>query len=117
VPKNERIDVNKEIEKLKSVCTLLQHESVSIDGITFFGTPHVWIGYDMAFTTSKFKKEDIWNKLPAKLDVLITHIPPFNIRDLHINKLHVGCKRLLASVQKIKPQVHIFGHIHESYGN
>jgi Icc-related predicted phosphoesterase len=44
--------------------------------------------------------------------VLITHGPPYDILDLTIRKDKAGCKGLLKFVEKIKPQVHIFGHIH-----
>lgn len=33
-----------------------------------------------------------------------------------VRKEHAGCKGLLKFIEKIKPQVHIFGHIHEGYG-
>jgi Icc-related predicted phosphoesterase len=71
----------------------------------------------MAFTEPIVKKEEIWEKMPQELDVLITHIPPFGVRDQTVFKKSVGCKRLLAMVQKIAPKIHIFGHIHEGYGN
>ena len=29
---------------------------------------------------------------------------------------HIGCPELLDTVTKVKPQVHMFGHIHEAYG-
>jgi len=36
--------------------------------------------------------------------------------DMVINEQHVGCKYLLKKVLEIKPKVHLFGHVHESYG-
>lgn len=50
--------------------------------------------------------------IPDKIDVLVTHGPPFGILDKTINKVNAGCKGLLKFVEKINPQVHIFGHIH-----
>jgi Icc-related predicted phosphoesterase len=29
---------------------------------------------------------------------------------------HVGDEELLAAVEQVKPRVHVFGHIHSSYG-
>lgn len=71
----------------------------------------------MVFIEPGIKKEEIWSKILEKLDVLITHIPPFRVRDQTVFKQHVGCKKLLEMVQKIAPKIHIFGHIHESYGD
>ena len=89
----------------------------------------------------------MWNKIPEKTDVLMTHGPPLgrlvsvsNTRGSnvmserlslarnyngHISPLsgygdvvvrghHVGCVELLHTVQeRVKPQYHVFGHIHE----
>jgi Icc-related predicted phosphoesterase len=48
--------------------------------------------------------------------VLITHGPPANILDTTYGHVHAGCERLLARLRKIKPRLHVFGHIHEAYG-
>lgn len=80
-----------------------------------FGTPHVWVGYDHAFKTANMSNEQVWSRMPQNIDVLVTHMPPFGILDSTAIQ-HTGCKRLLASVNKIQPKVHIFGHIHESHG-
>jgi Icc-related predicted phosphoesterase len=29
---------------------------------------------------------------------------------------HVGCEELRAAVERVRPRVHIFGHIHHGYG-
>jgi Icc-related predicted phosphoesterase len=49
-------------------------------------------------------------------DILITHGPPYGILDSTQRNEHVGCKALYERVQLIKPKLHVFGHIHESYG-
>jgi Icc-related predicted phosphoesterase len=36
--------------------------------------------------------------------------------DKTINNHNAGCRDLLAKVYDIKPQYHLFGHIHEAYG-
>lgn len=47
---------------------------------------------------------------------MITHGPPYGILDKTIHNVNAGCKGLLKFVEKMKPKVHIFGHIHEGYG-
>jgi Icc-related predicted phosphoesterase len=58
----------------------------------------------------------LWSAIPEDTDVLVTHGPPFGILDQNYNKEHVGCESLTEHVLRIKPQLHIFGHIHEDYG-
>jgi Icc-related predicted phosphoesterase len=56
-----------------------------------------------------------WKLILVNTDVLVTHGPPFGILDL-IGDEHVGCDQLLKEVNKVKPKVHLFGHVHEVYG-
>ena len=58
-----------------------------------------------------------WEKIPASVDILITHMPPYGLLDENAGKVKAGCKDLLKLVtEKLKPQIHVFGHIHESRG-
>lgn len=54
--------------------------------------------------------------MPSKIDILVTHGPPFGILDTGSDGVHAGCKILQQKVEEIKPKVHIFGHIHHSSG-
>ena len=49
-------------------------------------------------------------------DVLITHGPPYGILDVTDERQKVGCEELMKAVLRVQPKVHIFGHIHEAYG-
>jgi hypothetical protein len=64
-----------------------------------------------------------WDMIPDDTDILITHGPPWGIRDkvpihAHISGSmeHVGCPHLLNAVQRAMPKLHVFGHIHEEHG-
>ena len=46
----------------------------------------------------------------------MTHGPPLGICDQNLAKQQAGCPKLLDTVKRVKPQVHMFGHIHEGYG-
>ena len=60
---------------------------------------------------------DKWQLIPPSTDLLITHMPPFGIRDVNTGRVRSGCKDLAKIVlEKIKPRIHVFGHIHESHG-
>jgi Icc-related predicted phosphoesterase len=96
----------------------LNDSGVEIDGIKFWGSPiQPWF-HDWAF--NRARGEEIrkhWNLIPLDTDILITHGPPFGILDLCFHGAQVGCSDLLELVKRIKPRVHAFGHIHESYGS
>lgn len=69
-----------------------------------------------------------WDMIPDNTDILVTHGPPYDILDevLAVDgqsyKAHgmlpryVGCEDLLKRVKEVKPDLHIFGHIHCSHG-
>jgi Icc-related predicted phosphoesterase len=58
----------------------------------------------------------IWKKIPDDTDVLITHTPPYGILDRLISGKHAECADLVHALARVKPKVHVFGHIHEAYG-
>jgi hypothetical protein len=51
------------------------------------------------------------DRIPKETDVLITHTPP----KYHLD-LNLGCPGLLSESWKVKPRLHIFGHIHSGHG-
>ena len=58
-----------------------------------------------------------WRSIPRNVDILITHMPPFGIRDTNSGMVKSGCKDLAKIVtERIQPRIHVFGHIHESHG-
>lgn len=104
--------------KLKHI-TYLEDSGVEIDGVKFYGSPHQPWFYDWAFNLprSGHQLAHYWSLIPDDTDVLITHGPPLGILDQPFGtREHVGCELLLQRVEKVKPKVHAFGHIHGSYG-
>lgn len=95
----------------------LVNESVEIDGYTFWGSPYTLQFMDWAFMKAPKDIEKIWVQIPDKVDVLITHGPPFRILDQTSRRDHVGCASLLYHTTRVKPKIHCFGHIHEAYGS
>jgi Icc-related predicted phosphoesterase len=58
-----------------------------------------------------------WALIPDDTDILITHSPPFGILDKHArNHRPLGCLFLKKRILEVKPLLHVFGHIHEGYG-
>ena len=57
-----------------------------------------------------------WNLIPNDIDILVTHSPPYGILDANIKEKHVGSTSLRKHFFRIKPKLHIYGHIHECGG-
>ncbi|RDW63885.1 hypothetical protein BP5796_10387 [Coleophoma crateriformis] len=80
--------------------------------LNFFGSPHIPAcgGADFAFQYQK--GEDPWqNRIPQGTDVLVTHTPP-----LHHLDISLGCGGLLKEIWRVRPRLHVFGHIHSGHG-
>jgi Icc-related predicted phosphoesterase len=61
----------------------------------------------------------VWQSITSDIDILITHGPPKGILDVTLDiesrePTHVGSRSLrLQVLDRIKPQIHAFGHIHD----
>ena len=94
----------------------LEHEAITIKGINFFGSPWQPYFHGMAFNLKRGEAlAKKWQDIPDNTDILITHSPPYKYLD-KVRSQWVGCADLLQRVQQVKPAYHVFGHIHESYG-
>ncbi len=106
------------IDKIKEYSIYLEHEYCEIDSIKIFGSPYVPTFGNWYFMKARHKLFEVWESLPNKIDILITHGPPQGILDISFNKAHYldhcGDKSLFNKVIKIKPKIHCFGHIHNS---
>ena len=94
--------------------------TLSIDGqdVRIWGTPHQPWFMSWAFnlkTPEELKAK--WDLIPKGIDVLVSHGPPYKILDkTSYGQTHVGCRELKKAVQRVKPLLHCFGHIHEGHG-
>eukprot|EP00540_Astrosyne_radiata_P007710 CAMPEP_0116831184 /NCGR_PEP_ID=MMETSP0418-20121206/5196_1 /TAXON_ID=1158023 /ORGANISM="Astrosyne radiata, Strain 13vi08-1A" /LENGTH=244 /DNA_ID=CAMNT_0004460407 /DNA_START=78 /DNA_END=812 /DNA_ORIENTATION=+ len=100
-------------------CTYLMDSSVILDGgITVYGAPWQPFFFDWAFNLTRgMPLREVWSNIPNDTDVLVTHGPPLGRGDLCSHGSVVGCLDLMQEVQeRVKPRLHIFGHVHEGYG-
>lgn len=61
----------------------------------------------------------LWSAVPSdgSIDVMVTHGPPFGVRDGPAGTSNAGCSILLNYVtERIQPRVHVFGHWHAKPG-
>lgn len=111
---------NNKTESVKKLtnCIYLEDSGIEIEGIKFWGSPWQPWFLDFAFNLKKESdRKKKWDLIPEDIDVLITHSPPHKILDKTFAGINAGCEELAKAVKRIKPKVHIFGHIHEGYGN
>lgn len=63
----------------------------------------------------------LWETVPA-CDVLVTHGPAYGIMDevaldrVSGRDIHQGCCGIRSYLESYPPKLHLFGHIHETYG-
>lgn len=119
------------IRQMPSHVTFLDAEAspgqiVHYRGLTIYGCPVVvsrleTMGaryYSNAFERTLGERRAIWDRIPANLDILLTHTPPRGVR----SNLH-GCGELARCLDNMvkrskgaAPKVHCFGHDHASFG-
>lgn len=96
----------------------LEDSFTNIDGIKFYGAPWQPAFCNWAFNLPRGNAlKEKWDLIPNDTDVLITHGPPWAIGDTSSDNKLLGCEDLLRAVQRVEPALHIFGHIHESFGS
>lgn len=109
----------------------LQNSGVTVMGYLFWGSPYTPRFLDWSFNLSRGDQlRENWEHIPNGTDVLITHGPPYGvldkvpiigdspvILDKYVKTEHVGCGELRKAVlDRVKPKLHVFGHIHYSRG-
>jgi predicted phosphodiesterase len=104
-------------ETPSNVHYLLDRE-IQIEGLRIYGSP-----WQPSFGGWAFNRErgpsicEKWKLIPCGIDVLITHGPAYGKLDSLDTSERVGCVDLLQEIQdRVRPKVHVFGHIHHSYG-
>lgn len=106
--------------------TYLNHESTEVMGLKIFGSPFTpAFGQGWAYNVKRSKLDEYWKEIPEGTDIVITHGPPLGILDHtecgapskptgNENTITCSCgdKSLRNHIERVKPLVHCFGHIH-----
>ena len=113
----KKLNSNK-LKSLISNALYLEDFGCELLGFRIFGSPWQPEFFNWGFNLKRGQLLlDKWNKIPDSTDILMTHGPPIGHGDMCIHGGRAGCVELLATIQKrVKPKVHVFGHIHEGYG-
>jgi predicted phosphohydrolase len=95
----------------------LQDSGVTLQGLRIWGSPWQPWFYDWAFNLPRGPEiRAKWELIPPDTDILITHGPPADILDRNSHGQPVGCVDLAERVAQLRLLLHLFGHIHEAYG-
>lgn len=98
--------------------TPLIDKSITFKGYKFYGMPWMPIFYDWAFMAKDNgpKMKAKVNAIPDDTDIVITHCPSFMIGDFTMRRARVGSQTLREKLEKVKPKLHVWGHIHYDAG-
>jgi predicted phosphohydrolase len=97
---------------------VLMDSGCTISGVRFWGSPWQPEFYNWAFNLPRGPElARHWDMVPDVTDVLITHTPPFGVLDRTAEGERVGCVDMRAMLARVRPALHVFGHIHAAYGS
>lgn len=103
--------------KLISNATVLINEGVEVMGLKIWGSPTTPLDGGAFGHSSPADRTALYAKIPEDVDILITHGPPSGILDRSPgNSTPTGCPQLLEATARLKPRLHVFGHIHGAHG-
>lgn len=99
----------------------LEDSGIELEGLQFWGSPWTPQFLDWAFMLERGQAlRGKWQLIPKNTDVLITHGPPRGLGDqvtVDFRARNVGCVDLEQRLEQLPNlQAHVFGHIHEGYG-
>lgn len=97
----------------------LENESVVIEGIKIFGSPHTPNFGNWAFMKDRVKLERFWRlAIDEDVNIVVTHGPPKGILDKSYDRENnmeaCGDKSLLNRILEVQPTYSLFGHIHNT---
>lgn len=93
--------------------------------VRVYGSPWQPRFFDWAFNLERNSSQlrGKWRKIPGRdpqtnegIDVLVTHTPPYEIMDTDPRGGRSGCELLRAELERIRPRLHVFGHLHGTHG-
>ncbi|OJT07975.1 hypothetical protein TRAPUB_1125 [Trametes pubescens] len=82
--------------------------------VTLYGTPRTpRRGPRGRGVFQYWHREERWMRaIPTRTDILVTHGPPQHHRDV----AGLGCNRLRYELWRVRPRLHVFGHVHAGRG-
>lgn len=100
----------------------LQDSGCEFEGLKIWGAPWTpeFCNWHFMLPRDSDELQAKWDLIPNDTDILITHGPSYGILDTECEfpgKFdRLGCALLREAVERVKPRLHVFGHIHGGYG-
>lgn len=101
----------------------LQDNFIEIEGLKIWGSPWSLPFKNWGFMANEHLMKRVLSKIPEGTHVIITHGPAFNKLDIstpkqraYDGKIHLGSQEVRNAVERIKPKLHVSGHVHSNYG-
>jgi Icc-related predicted phosphoesterase len=99
-------------------CTFLVDDTVSRAGLRIYGAP--WTT-GLSYQAWASEEQDdllvgLHHRLPDRIDILLSHIPPLGVLDQNRHGIRHGSRTLLDEINRVRPAVTICGHVHASRG-
>jgi Icc-related predicted phosphoesterase len=94
----------------------LEDCATTVKGVKIWGSPYSPEFNDSAFPIEEDDGAAKWAAIPDDADVVISHGPPIDIADEVLGGFHAGCPELRKAIERTKPALLVFGHIHEAHG-
>lgn len=101
-------------------------EELLIAGLRVWFTPWSNLFGGWAWMKPASELEGIYAKIPEGVDIIVSHGPAYGYGDRVPDRYlvgprkdedpHVGSKELLATLDRVKPQLLVCGHIHDGHG-
>lgn len=112
-----RLHKNEIIDNVVIACDGL----VQIDNLSIWLTPWSNQFMDWAFMQPHEDLAEVYGEIPAGIDILVSHQPPYGCGDVYPifgepGPGHIGSNELCYTIERIQPQVVICGHLHGGYG-
>ena len=102
---------------LISNATVLINEGIEVAGLKIWGSPTTPLLGGAFGLSSPADRTRLYATVTEDVDILVTHGPPYGILDRSPGALyHAGCPQLLEAVTRLKPKLHVFGHLHGAHG-
>jgi hypothetical protein len=88
---------------------------------TVFGSPYspkqesgLWA---FQYDRDSAQADGLWSQIPLDTDILVTHTPPYRHCDESTTRRRaMGCEVLRRAMWRVRPRVHVCGHVHEGRG-
>lgn len=103
--------------RLITHATILADEAVEVMGLLIWGSGVTPLATEPFGIGSPDNRAKLYTTIPQDVNIIVTHTPPYNVMDRAPGSLHhSGCPELRQAVERIKPQLHVFGHVHGAHG-